>query len=137
MQLVEDILVLGQMCLLGFSAVHEGRDCFASRAPVSKHGFDFLVLLFWVSGIVAEGRTDLYVSEAFHKAFIEVSFILSQDVFCFLFFKSMKHNRKNVTDCGSNTDCLHKETLKHSASSCFKLVGRDVEPSKCCITPVS
>lgn len=75
MQLVEDILVLGQMCLLGFSAVHEGRDCFASRAPVSKHGFDFLVLLFWVSGIVAEGRTDLYVSEAFHKAFIEVSFI--------------------------------------------------------------
>lgn len=43
------------------------------------------ILLFWVSGIVAEGRTDLYVSEAFHKAFLEVSLLLSQDVFCSFF----------------------------------------------------
>lgn len=43
------------------------------------------ILLFWVSGIVAEGRTDLYVSEAFHKAFLEVSLLWSQDVFCSFF----------------------------------------------------
>ena len=55
--------------------------------------FDFLVLLFWVSGIVAGDRTDLYVSEAFHKAFLEVSFILSQGMFWSLFFTSMKHKR--------------------------------------------
>ncbi|NXJ15834.1 ANT3 protein, partial [Odontophorus gujanensis] len=73
LQLVEGILVLGQMCLLGLNAVHEGKDCFASPAAVSKYSFDFLVLLFWVSGIVAEGRTDLYVSDAFHKAFLEVN----------------------------------------------------------------
>lgn len=87
--------------------------------------FDFLVLLFCVSGIVAGDRTDLYVSEAFHKAFLEVSFVLSQGMFWSLFFTSMKHKRKNVKDCGSNTGCLHKETLKHSASLCFKWVGRE------------
>ncbi|NXE49362.1 ANT3 protein, partial [Casuarius casuarius] len=33
----------------------------------------FSILLFWLLGIIAGGRTDLYVSDAFHKAFLEVN----------------------------------------------------------------
>uniref|UniRef100_A0A8V0YCY1 Antithrombin-III n=1 Tax=Gallus gallus TaxID=9031 RepID=A0A8V0YCY1_CHICK len=102
-------------------------DSFSVKEKLRKMGLEdlFSPENAKLPGIVAGDRTDLYVSEAFHKAFLEVSFVLSQGMFWSLFFTSMKHKRKNVKDCGSNTGCLHEETLKHSASLCFKWVGRE------------
>uniref|UniRef100_A0A8C0Z9V7 Antithrombin-III-like n=1 Tax=Cyanistes caeruleus TaxID=156563 RepID=A0A8C0Z9V7_CYACU len=46
-------------------------DSFSVKEKLRKMGFTFVY--FCISGIIAEGRTDLYVSEAFHKAFLEVN----------------------------------------------------------------
>ncbi|NXE93167.1 ANT3 protein, partial [Menura novaehollandiae] len=52
-------------------------DSFSVKEKLRKMGledlFKFYLSPFCISGIIAEGRTDLYVSEAFHKAFLEVN----------------------------------------------------------------
>ncbi|KAI5179895.1 Antithrombin-Iii [Manis pentadactyla] len=76
-------------------------------------------------GIVAEGRSDLYVSEAFHKAFLEAStppFPLSSYA-AFLFLRC-------IVIQSSTAHVVNEEGSEAAASTAIGIAGRSLNPNR-------